>query len=586
MQRQPLDPNQVHIRLERITHMIARVGADIHFKENLPLACLNALNKKRAEPTSPATNDETVLQSSIGLFLKAFKVVKNTTRNTVREAFYTPILNDLNKNNISSLMALHQILKLMIGGQGVHSFKYYLLVNLFGRKKGDSPSLACIEESDASTASEIIDCFVDVIAESMSGYQNTESMLSIEPISKEAKEKDSVILLAPQQSHPQPGSLTVDIELLAYPELVADVWSVIGGFLKPNRISLRALDKITALKHIKQQDSLSEPEKVLALEAKQALITQSRFACCSRLFHQTMQFTLNRLGETLQYHVKRGNLALIEEILKSYYEKEKLLSQLLSQSYIFALYPSKSLTLIQLAYLEKNGRMCQVLKEAFKQLPNGIEMMQTQLYEPFIQSRNQVETPYNFDSLVTAIRTDTNVEVELAMYREDLARIIAERGFPLTIFLQIIDIFIASFGIRWTPNQYAILFLHVFGGAQKVSPDWLKRAFALGIHNADSGQPTTRLPFVLESGQQSIDPHLDDHVAELRLEDLFDLLAGRGFFDKHLGFHFFVDLFGGGVGAVRTPERLLHTSLETLLKQTQQSLAGLCSESSAQFTKS
>ena len=597
----------LRINRERVTQMIARVSAEKNFKEKLSQACLNALIKKQ-------TNQEN-LRSTADLFRDLFSAIKNTAR----EAFYTPILNDLENNKISALRALLQILKIYVGSQGEHSFKYYLLINLFGRKERDLLYIAFIEEDDAITANEMIDLFIEVLSELTEinekfTLKTTNQLLSvcedknkllqlkinalisavkavIEKFHAECSEYDQKMngsrieslrleivkqkgiaknatkfshneisysteytdLFCPQcysngfcehgvygmtyknakiekpvyipdtekrnqateqykrleeelfLSKPDPSkpfsykkwvalkkqlsnlyALKNDLEInlvnkselkfipihfdrykkilneiivltsredifINYhfmprseysqlsvasslvrqsirnnsifsklpaqineaivlntinhgshhpsivferpqpaPELVEDVWGVIGNFLKPTQESLQELDRLIDSKNL---DLLNEHQKVLALEAKHALITLSRFAECSHMFYKTMQFKLNRLGETLQFqcetiqhYIGSGNMGIVKkEVLKRYYKNKELLAQLLTKSLTVKPYMidepwcNKSLTLMQLAYIKQDMEMSLALREAFNQLPNGVELMQAQL---------------------------------------------------------------------------------------------------------------------------------------------------------------------------------------------------------------
>lgn len=124
---------------------------------------------------------------------------------------------------------------------------------------------------------------------------------------------------------------------------------------------------------------------------------------------------------------------------------------------------------------------------------------------------------YDFSYIVEAIESNDAVKIEEALtkFRAELDQMVKEKGFPFQALLDALMLYQKKYR-EWSPEQCKIFSIKVIGYLQRLSPAWLKKAYANAWDDVDS--------FMLASGE-SIDPAAD--------------VANKG-----LGFEFCVNVFG------------------------------------------
>ena len=146
---------KVSSQYHRVRGMVKQFKENnVDIKQLLIDACKLAAQEKEI-----IFNQTTAPRSPIGFFKATYDVTKAFARGLLSER----VINELEEDKIKPLEALKQLLALPIGQNSQHSFKYKLLVNLFGRKPGDEEGRICIEESDVGMAGELMDYFIKVI---------------------------------------------------------------------------------------------------------------------------------------------------------------------------------------------------------------------------------------------------------------------------------------------------------------------------------------------------------------------------------------------------------------------------------------
>lgn len=198
------------------------------------------------------------------------------------------------------------------------------------------------------------------------------------------------------------------------------------------------------------------------------------------------------LFQRLQYYVERGAKKQVGLLLTIHPELISFSCTKTSIPYADNNYSEP--TVLQLARALCDIDMCMVLVTGRKEA-----LFQIQHFPKILIVK---ENTYDFTVLITAIETGIQLEETLVTFRNDLDKIIREKGFPFQALVDACEIYDKKVG-QWQQLDVSKIFaVKVIGYFQRKAPFWFRRALACGISNCGESN------FIL-SCKQSVDPAND-----------------------------------------------------------------------------